>query len=114
MPGGELAVDLTWQAMATLDEDYTVFVQVVDDQDRIVGQVDAWPQQGTFPTSSWTAGERVEDPYMIRLDEELPPGQYRLYLGWYLLETLRRLTVQDQAGRAIDDKVTVPGLVVPE
>ncbi|MGD8856367.1 MAG: hypothetical protein PVG33_08575, partial [Chloroflexota bacterium] len=111
--GGQLALTLTWQALARMSEDYTVFVQVLDQQDRIVGQVDAWPQQGTFPTSGWAPGEIVEDPYLVRLDPDLPPGQYKLYLGWYLLETLRRLPVLDQDGRAVDDKVVVPGLVVP-
>lgn len=112
-PSGQLALTLTWQALARMSEDYTVFVQVLDQQDRIVGQVDAWPQQGTFPTSGWAPGEIVEDPYLVRLDPDLPPGQYKLYLGWYLLETLRRLPVLDQDGRAVDDKVVVPGLVVP-
>lgn len=113
-PGGELAAELTWQALTALAEDYTVFVQVLDEQDRIVGQVDAWPQQGTYPTSEWLPGEIVEDPYLIRLDEALPPGQYKLYVGWYLLETLRRIPVVDEAGRVLDDKMVVPGLIVPE
>jgi hypothetical protein len=112
-PGGELALTLTWQGLSSMDEDYTVFVQVVDENDRIVGQVDAWPQQGTFPTSSWTPGEVVDDPYLVRLDQDLPPGQYRLYVGWYLLATARRLQVLDQYGQPVDDKVVVPGLVAP-
>jgi hypothetical protein len=110
-PGGELALTVTWQALAKMDEDYTVFVQVLDDRDHIVGQVDAWPQQGTYPTSGWAPGEIVEDPYLVRLDPDLAPGHYKLYVGWYLLETLRRLPVLDQNGQAVDDKVAVPGLV---
>ena len=56
-PGGQLPVTLTWQGLAEMDADYTVFVQVLDAADRLVGQVDAWPVQGTFPTSQWTLGE---------------------------------------------------------
>jgi len=112
-PGGELALTLTWQGLASMDEDYTVFVQVLDENDRIMGQVDAWPQQGTFPTSSWTPGGIVEDPYLVRLAQDLPPGQYKLYVGWYLLATARRLQVIDQNGQPVDDKVVVPGLVAP-
>ncbi len=110
-PGGQLAVHLTWQALAPLAENYTVFVQVLDAQDRIVGQVDNWPLQGTYPTGQWSPGEVVSDPYLIQLDEELPPGQYRLQVGWYLLATLRRLPVLDESGAAVDDKVVIPGLV---
>jgi hypothetical protein len=112
--GGRLALTLTWQALADLEEDYTVFIQVLDEQDRIVGQVDTWPQQGTYPTSSWTPGEIVEDPYLVTVSQDLLPGQYKLNIGWYLLETLQRLPVVDQEGRAIDDKVVVPGLLGPE
>jgi hypothetical protein len=111
-PGGQLPLDLTWQAIGPIVDDYTVFVQVLDDQDRIVGQVDSWPVQGTYPTSQWSAGQIVEDRYLIQLDEDLPPGSYKLNIGWYLLETLRRLPVAGPDGAAIDDKVTVPGLTV--
>jgi hypothetical protein len=107
-PGGQLAVNLTWQGLGNMEDDYTVFVQVLDEQDRIVGQEDSWPLQGTFPTSQWPVGERVEDPYLVRLLEELPPGQYRLQVGWYLLGTVRRLSVVDESGTAVDDKVVVP------
>jgi hypothetical protein len=107
-PGGQLAVNLTWQGLGNMEEDYTVFVQVVDEQDRIVGQADSWPLQGTFPTSQWLMGEILWDPYLVRLSEDLQPGQYRLYVGWYLLGTQRRLSVVDEAGTAVNDKVVIP------
>ncbi|MEJ2749236.1 MAG: hypothetical protein P8183_15225, partial [Anaerolineae bacterium] len=112
-PGGQLAVTLTWQSLAPINEDYTVFIQILDANDRIVGQVDAWPLQGTLPTSQWTPGQTITDPYHIWLDDDLPPGQYRLIVGWYLLADLHRLPVLDKNGQPIDDKLLVPGLVVP-
>lgn len=114
LPGGKLPVTLLWQGLAPLDEDYTVFLQVLDAQDRLVGQVDAWPQQGTFPTSQWAPGEQVRDPYEIQLAADLPPGDYRLQAGLYLLGTLQRLPVLDEVGRAVDDKVVVSGFTVSE
>jgi hypothetical protein len=112
-PGSQLAVTLNWQSLAPINEDYTVFIQILDANDRIVGQVDAWPLQGTLPTSQWTPGQTITDPYLIWLDGDLPPGQYRLIVGWYLLADLRRLPVLDESGQPIDDKLLVPGLVVP-
>ena len=96
-----------------MDQDYTVFVQVLDQQDRIVGQVDSWPLQGTYPTSQWPAGERVDDPYAVQLAADLPSGSYRLAVGWYLLETLQRVPVLDESGNIIDDRVILSGFVVP-
>ena len=107
-PGGQLPVTLTWQGLAEMDADYTVFVQVLDAADRLVGQVDAWPVQGTFPTSQWTPGQTISDPYLVQLDADLPPGDYRVHVGLYLLATLQRLAVVDENGAAVDDKVEVP------
>jgi hypothetical protein len=110
--GGQLDLTLHWQSLAAIDEDYTVFVQVLDAQDRLVGQVDAWPLQGTFPTSQWVVGEAVVDPYAVQLDPDLPPGEYRLQVGMYLLATLKRLPVVNVDGNAVDDKFLMPGLNV--
>jgi 4-amino-4-deoxy-L-arabinose transferase-like glycosyltransferase len=112
VPGGRLPVNLTWQALAPLDEHYTVFVQVVDAHDHIVGQVDAWPLHGTYPTGQWRPGEIIDDPYQVQLSEQLPPGPYRLLVGWYLLGSLRRLPLVDADGVSLDDKVIVTGLNV--
>jgi hypothetical protein len=110
IPGGTLPVQLRWQGLANMTENFTVFLQVLNEQDQIVGQVDAWPLQGTYPTSQWATGEIIEDPYEIQLTADLPPGEYRLQVGLYLLATLRRLPVLDVQGQPIDDKVTVSGL----
>jgi hypothetical protein len=112
-PGGQLALELTWQSLAPVNENYTVFVQVLNEQDQIVGQVDAWPVQGTHPTSQWRVGEVVSDPYVVQLRGDLASGAYRLHVGWYLLSTLRRLPVVNEQGAAVDDKVVVDGLRVP-
>ncbi len=106
-PGGQLPVTLTWLALAEMSEDYTVFVQVLDAADRIVGQVDAWPVQGTRPTSGWRPGETISDPHVLQLSADMPPGDYRVLVGLYLLATGQRLPVVDEAGNAVDDKVEI-------
>ncbi|MCP4425823.1 MAG: DUF2723 domain-containing protein [Chloroflexi bacterium] len=112
-PGGLLPVNLAWQSLAPIAEDYTVFIQILGANDRIVGQVDAWPLQGTHPTGQWEPGETIADPYLIQLDDSLPPGQYRLIIGWYRLADLRRLPILNEDGAPVDDKLVVPRLVVP-
>jgi hypothetical protein len=113
-PGGQVDLTLNWQGLTAIDEDYTVFIQVLDAQDRLVGQIDAWPLQGTYPTSQWAVGEAVTDPYTIQLDADLPSGEYRLQVGMYLLATLQRLPVLNNNGVAIDDKFLLPGLSVAD
>ena len=112
-PGGQVVVEAAWQGLLPLENDYTVFVQVLDAGDQIVGQLDTWPLQGTFPTSQWVAGELVTDRYVVNLTPELAEGDYRLIIGWYLLGTpVQRLVVFDAAGNPIADKVEVTGLTV--
>ncbi len=112
-PGSPLNLDITWLALGNMAEDYTVFLQVVDENDRIVGQVDSWPLQGTYPTSQWTPGETITDPYTIHLDSDLPSGAYRLLIGWYLLGNGRRLPVLQPNGLPVNNKLVIPDLNVP-
>ena len=113
IPGSLFSLNLQWLAMAEMAHDYTVFVQILDSQDHIVGQVDSWPLQGTYPTSQWRPGEIINDPYKVRLDPDLSSGSYEIHVGLYMLETLQRMSVVDENGAALDDKVIIPGLIVP-
>jgi hypothetical protein len=112
-PGQTLGVTLTWQSLRAMDEDYTVFVHLLGPDGRLHGQVDAWPVQGTYPTSTWSPGERVVDAYALTLDPDAPPGAYQIEVGVYLLRTNARLPVVDAQGRPIDDKALAEGLSVP-
>ena len=111
--GGQLQLTLNWLALADMAEDYTITVQVLDTNDRLVGQTDSWPVQGTRPTSQWQAGETIADPYTLYLDGDLPAGDYRLLVGIYLLGNGRRLPVVNDEGLQMDDKVIETGLFVP-
>ena len=69
----ELRLNLHWQAgerwgaEGQVPPDYLVFVHLYDPaNETIVAQSDARPQRGTYPTSSWAAGEVVSEE--IELD----------------------------------------------
>jgi hypothetical protein len=112
-PGAPLTVTVEWQSLASIDEDYTVFVQLIGPDGRPHGQVDTWPVQGTYPTSQWSPGERVPDRYAVTLDADAPSGSYQLWVGLYLLSTNTRLPVLGADGSPIDDKAAFEGLLVP-
>jgi hypothetical protein len=104
-PGGTLDVTLYWRAAAKIDEDYTVFVHVLDATPRVRAQVDAFPAGGTRPTSHWRPGELVADAYRIPIPADLPSGEYQIEVGMYLAATMQRLQVIDEDERPIDDRV---------
>jgi 4-amino-4-deoxy-L-arabinose transferase-like glycosyltransferase len=79
---------LVWEASGTPMADYTVFVQLVDDDNSIIGQGDAPPQ---LPTRYWLAGERFETRHTITYTERPASGTYRIIIGWYRPDTFERL-----------------------
>ena len=113
-PGDLFEIKIDWQGLADMDEDYTVFVHLLGPDGLPRGQVDVWPHDGTYPTSTWPVGEVIADTYWVPLDADAPPGAYRIEVGAYLLRTMGRLPVLNADGRLVDDKLLIEGLTVRE
>jgi hypothetical protein len=90
-PGDSLPVTLYWQAETEMETNYTVFVQLLNEANQVVAQVDAQPQAGTAPTTTWLSGEILTDLYTLALPTGLPPGDYRLITGLYNAANGQRL-----------------------
>lgn len=103
-PGDTLYLTLYWQAQREMDEDYTVFVHLVDEEGTIWGQEDGWPEGGFYPTSFWDPGEVVKDQYDLVIDPQVPPGLYRFEVGLYLSTTGERLPIIER-GKVVGDKI---------
>jgi hypothetical protein len=101
--GETLRPRLCWQAQAPMDEDYTVFVHLLDEGGHLRAQQDCGPQRGDYPTSLWRRREVIWDGHDIPLPPDLPAGTYRLVAGMYLLESMERLPVFDETGRRLPD-----------
>lgn len=94
LSGYDLAVDqktlhlvLYWRARTIIDNNYTVFLHVLDANGNIIDQVDRQPHQGNYPTSLWHAGEQVRDEYTL----PLPADTRRIVIGLYNAATNERL-----------------------
>lgn len=88
-----LALTLTWQALAPLAEDYTVFLHVLRAEDEKVAQRDSQPCDGACPTSTWVPGEIVVDRHQLALPEGAASDPLRLALGLYILDSGQRAAV---------------------
>jgi 4-amino-4-deoxy-L-arabinose transferase-like glycosyltransferase len=106
-PGDSLRLVLYWRALAKLDRDYTVFVHLEDQAQRIWGQKDGEPQAGNYPTSLWDAGEIVRDERDLIVAPDAPPGAYELAVGLYLVSTGERLPVTTAEGRPLGDRLVL-------
>lgn len=91
--GQILSLSLYWQALAQLDRNYKVFVQLLSPAGQLVAQRDSQPLDGFRPTSAWRPGQEITDRYGLLLPDSLPPGAYQLVVGMYDGETGQRLKV---------------------
>jgi hypothetical protein len=81
--GDVLPITLYWQTNAPVEQDWTTFIHLLDENGNKVGQVDQQPGDGFYPLSAWQPGLLVADQYELRLDPGLKPGRYELIFGWY-------------------------------
>jgi 4-amino-4-deoxy-L-arabinose transferase-like glycosyltransferase len=81
-------LELEWHVLGSPPADYTVFVQVLDTDNNIIGQGDAPPD---MPTHYWRAGEHFITRHTIQYPQTPPAGTYRLMVGWYKPDNFARL-----------------------
>jgi hypothetical protein len=105
--GGSLHLTLYWQALATMEASYTVFIHLLDEEGGLQGQRDSIPGGGSLPTTGWVIGEVITDRYDIPIAANGPPGRYRLLVGMYEPTSGKRLPVYDGAGNGVGDSVTL-------
>jgi hypothetical protein len=92
-PGDAILLTLQWQSLASVSEDYQVFVHLLDRDGNKIAQADGQPVQWLRPTSTWRPGERIADRYGLLLPPNLPGGEYTIAVGLYHPVTGQRLPV---------------------
>lgn len=71
---------LAWRVLSAFPADETVFVQVLDSQNQVIGQGDAPP---ALPSRYFRAGEYFFTQHSIAYPSTPSAGEYRLVIGWY-------------------------------
>jgi hypothetical protein len=94
---GFVHLTLFWRAETDRPDDITVRVQLVDAGGVPVDEILTAPVDGLYPSSSWSVGEVVRDPYSFWLADGFPPGTYELRVsleghdGWESLGSIEVL-----------------------
>jgi hypothetical protein len=91
-------MELIWSATQTPAKDYTIFVHLIDAEGHLLGQGDAPPRAGYWPTSHWHPGEAVASWHTISLPNNLSPGDYTLLVGMYDPASGQRLAIRPPEG----------------
>lgn len=95
---GQMRVTLYWQALATPELSYTVFVHLLDEHNALIAQHDGLPQGGDSPTSGWVAGEIVVDEHVLPLPAGVSTAGWTLEVGLYDGATLQRVPLTGPPG----------------
>jgi hypothetical protein len=110
--GEDLAVLLYWRATQKVPTDYQVFVHLVDGGNTVAG-VDGPPGGGSARTSSWSPGQLIADGIVLSVPPDLrPDSNYQLEIGLYDLPTMRRISIRDEQGAWVSDKIVIGAIAV--
>lgn len=111
---GLLNVVFYWGATAEPQSDYTVFIHLVDENGRIVSQIDSVPVGGARPTTGWRAGEVITDSHNLPIPSHLPPGRYYVNAGLYNSDDGSRPAVTMDGVAQPDNQLRLTTLQLPE
>ncbi len=110
-PGDPIRVTLYWRAPALMDQSYTEFIHLIDDQGVIVAQRDTWPGRGTYPTVLWQPNQVFADTLYLNVpDAAYAPNAATVKVGMYD-EAGRRLNASDGDGSLVDQNEVPIGQV---
>jgi hypothetical protein len=110
--GRMLSLTLYWKSLAEMDTSYTVFVHILDGENRIWGQRDSLPGGGTSPTIGWLPGEVIADAYEVSIQPEAPLGSYVIEVGMYRAETGQRLSVSGEEEQIPRDSILLQRVIL--
>lgn len=101
-PNETITLQLVWEALRDVPDNYTLFLHVVDDSETIVAQIDPQPMPQLL-TDNWIP----EYPLYSELSLTMPDatGTYRLYAGLY--NAGGRLTVDAPDNRVLLETIEV-------
>ena len=85
------SLTLYWESIGPVNEDYNLFIHLLDAEGNVIAQADAPPTNNAYPTSWWASGETIADTRSLPLE----PAVNRLRLGFYNLDSGERLTVNE-------------------
>ncbi len=109
--GNPLEIVLYWESLASVGENYDIFVHLLDGTGTIVAQIDQQPLSGLTATSSWQEGDLIRDPLSMNLPADLKPGTYDLQMGLYLKKTGERLSIS--GAPSVDQALFLDSITLP-
>ena len=101
-PGGNLPVTLYWQALQSMDEDYSISIHVFGRHGQPLGQRDTYHGRGLYPSSLWAEGEVIRDVFDVPIREDaIGPVAAEIVVGLYRRDDMAVLPARDGNGQLV-------------
>jgi 4-amino-4-deoxy-L-arabinose transferase-like glycosyltransferase len=94
-------VQLEWEALLPIEENYTVFVHLRDGE-RVIAQHDGEPATGHYPTSLWRRGDVVVDTHVLEIPDDWD-SKAQIVVGFYAWPTLEKLWATTPNGESLGE-----------
>ncbi len=85
-PGQAITLTLYWQALRSMETNYTLSTQLINYRQHKAAQQDSWPQDGEAPTAAWQPGDKIVEQRSLTISQNTPPGEYNLRVAIYDME----------------------------
>jgi hypothetical protein len=111
-PDAALDLTLTWYASARQVRNWVVFIQLADQQGRVVAEHHGEPRGGMFPTTQWNLGDWIADRHQLQLPAGLTPGTYTLRIWLQDSRNNQRADVRIDESRPLGDTLDLGSIIV--
>ena len=112
-PGESLTLDLYWEVLARPHLDYSLFLHLTAADDAPpVAQADIALGAAGLPSGVWYPGDQWHDSVTLTLPDDLPPGEYTLWMGVYYYADNSRLPPVLDGTSQPDGRVRVGNILV--
>ena len=92
-----IEASLYWRALPPVENEYSVSLQLIDEEGRRYGQHDNFHPAG-LPVTRWQANQYARDDHRLEVWPGTPPGPYQLAAFVYDRNTGRRLEILNEVG----------------
>lgn len=110
--GETVYLTLHWTIQAPINQNYTVFTQLLGPDFQLHGQLDNQPINNLWPTSRWQPTDQLADTYAIPIDERASAGRYQLLVGMYDSQTGKRLPIAQNGKSIPDDAISLTTIII--
>ena len=108
-PGKDFRIVLCWQAIAPLNRNYSVLLEIIGPDGQAYGWLETYPGRGNYPTSFWAVNAPFCDPYTLGVEKDWPAAS-AAYVQVSLLSNFggEKLPVRNVAGELVGQEVRIP------